>query len=653
MWFFATAQQTLTEDSPVAMLNAPGLYKLKDRFPIQINLEASDIKEICHKRLLTKSAEGEEVLGRAFDTNGPSLRTATQLKDGGVYDTPLDRRAFLNLYPFLPQHFEILLQLLGRLAKKTGGLGLRSAIKVVQDVLVDRAGRKPGEMVLADRPVGTLANTVTFYDSLRRDIQSSYPHIVEGVKRVEDRFPGSALHLDVAKSIAILQILENLPVTSHNIAALLHPAVGASSLRQDVERAVDELLKDHLLPLGEKNGSLRFLTQAAVTLQKQFDEIETRHSDVKSEISKAVRALFTPLPSARLQGVRSVTAGIKLGIGGGQSVSLEGEREPIQLHAEFAPPSAYDQIRGDRENDSRAQAARTSIWVVGKADPMAEQLGVTLVRCQKFIETHRTSSDNETQEFVRIVSERRDRAAGELEGKLRSALLAGSFVAHGAHRPVSEIDADLGEASKKYLGMAAAKIFDRYSEAPVQADGGVAEKFLKTPLGQVKAADDPLSLVKRSGTKILIDRDHKACVSIRDYLRQNGLVEGRRLLDHFNAPPYGWSKDTTRYLLAALLTAGELKLRIAGQDHVVKGDESLGALGSNKALGSVGVSLRDEPPDPDLLLRASERLRALIGENVLPLEDELAAAAKKHFPGFQQAYGPLGTELRNLASRRG
>ena len=32
----------------------------------------------------------------------------------------------------------------------------------------------------------------------------------------------------------------------------------------------------------------------------------------------------------------------------------------------------------------------------------------------------------------------------------------------------------------------------------------------------------------------------------------------------------------------------------------------------------------------------------------MPLEDELAAASKKHFPSFQQAYGALGIELRNL-----
>jgi hypothetical protein len=49
------------------------------------------------------------------------------------------------------------------------------------------------------------------------------------------------------------------------------------------------------------------------------------------------------------------------------------------------------------------------------------------------------------------------------------------------------------------------------------------------------------------------------------------------------------------------------------------------------------------------LLRASVRLRDLIGENVMPLEDELAAASKKHFPSFQQAYGALPMELRTLS----
>jgi hypothetical protein len=115
---------------------------------------------------------------------------------------------FINLYPFLPAHFEILLQLLGRLARKTGGLGLRSAIKVLQDVLIDRGGRLPGELMLADAEAGTLANIGTFYDPLRRDIQSNYGYVAEGTQRIADRYPGKKLHLNVAKSITVLQILE-------------------------------------------------------------------------------------------------------------------------------------------------------------------------------------------------------------------------------------------------------------------------------------------------------------------------------------------------------------------------------------------------------------------------------------------------------------
>jgi hypothetical protein len=335
-------------------------------------------------------------------------------------------------------------------------------------------------------------------------------------------------------------------------------------------------------------------------------------------------------------------------LGGGQSVGLEGEKEPIQIHVEFVESSIYDQTRVDRENDSRATRERTSIFLLGRTDPDAEKLAITLVRCGKFVDAHRNASDPETQDFVRIVSERVDRTTRDLEKKLRDSLQAGSFVAHGGHRPVAELNENLNDASKLFLASAAATVFDRYSEAPLQADGSLAEKFLKTPLDRATSNEDPLQLVTRSGARAQIKTDHKALLSIKDYLGQQGQVEGRRLLEHFNEPPFGWSKDSTRYLLAALFLAAEIKLRIAGQDQVVKNDDTLGALSSNKALGAVGISLREEPPDPDAILRASNRLRDLTGENVLLLEDEIASSAKKHFAGFQQEYSALASELRTL-----
>jgi len=248
VWVISTAQQTLTEDDPRASFNSPELYKLKDRFPIQIDLESSDIKEICYRRLLGKSPQGEETLGTLFDNHGQELRFNTRLQDANYYDADFDKTTFVNLYPFLPAHFDILLHLLGALAKSTGGIGLRSAIKVVQDILIEGP---EGQNPVANQPTGWLATTVTLYDVLEKDIRRAAPSIHKAVGKTLIRFPDSPVHQEVAKTVAVLQILGNIPVTAQNVASLIHPAVDASSLRDQDEAAVKELIADAFVPFVE------------------------------------------------------------------------------------------------------------------------------------------------------------------------------------------------------------------------------------------------------------------------------------------------------------------------------------------------------------------------------------------------------------------
>jgi len=164
VWLIATAQQTLTEDNPNARFNSDKLYKLNARFPIPIDIEASDIKEITTKRLLGKSASGADELKKLFSKHGEMLRLNTRLTnvERTLYKADLDEKSFIDLYPFLPHHFDLLLALLGRLAKKTGGIGLRSAIRVIQDVLKDNTGD-----YLAESETGLLANTTHIYNVLK------------------------------------------------------------------------------------------------------------------------------------------------------------------------------------------------------------------------------------------------------------------------------------------------------------------------------------------------------------------------------------------------------------------------------------------------------------------------------------------------------
>jgi hypothetical protein len=258
-WIISTAQQTLTEDDPRAALNSDKLYKLKDRFPIQIDLESSDIKEICYRRLLGKSPAGETELGKLFDAHGQALRHNTKLQDAKYYDADFSKESFTNLYPFLPAHFDILLHLLGALAKSTGGIGLRSAIKVIQDVLKGEGGSK----AMADQPVGWLATTVTLYDELEKDIRRAFTSIHQAVGKVQIRFPDSQLHQDIAKSVAVLQILGNLPVSVQNVASLMHPSVTAPSQLDTVKKAVEEMLGDVHVPLGRRTATSSSQRKAA------------------------------------------------------------------------------------------------------------------------------------------------------------------------------------------------------------------------------------------------------------------------------------------------------------------------------------------------------------------------------------------------------
>jgi len=259
VWLIGTAQQTLTEDDPRAALNSPELYKLKDRFPVQIDLEPGDIKEICYRRLLGKSPAGATELSTQFELHGQVLRHHTRLQDAKYYDADFTKDTFLNLYPFFPAHFDILLHLLGALAKSTGGIGLRSAIKVFQDILVEGTD---GDMPVADQPVGYLATTVTLYDALEKDIRRAFPSIHRAVGKVQQlRLSDTTIHHDVAKTVAVLQILANLPVTLQNVASLLHPSIDAPSQFDAVKAAAEALIADPYAPFGEQEGQLCLLSE--------------------------------------------------------------------------------------------------------------------------------------------------------------------------------------------------------------------------------------------------------------------------------------------------------------------------------------------------------------------------------------------------------
>lgn len=645
VWILGTAQQTLTEDNPRASLNSPELYKLKDRFPIQIELEASDIREICYRRLLGKSPNGEKILGELFEKHGQELRFNTKLEDAKYYDTDFDKITFTNLYPFLPAHFDILLHLLGALAKSTGGIGLRSAIKVIQDILIEGPDGQPP---VANQPTGWLATTVTLYDALEKDIRLAALSIHKAVAKALIRFPDSAIHQEIAKTVAILQILGNMPVTVQNIASLTHPTVDAASRRDAVESAVKDLISDGFVPFGEKDGNLCFFSEKINDIDQERAQIPLRSIETRRIQNEGLREVFSPLPSVRLHNTLSVTSGLKSSTGSILE-NLAGEKETIQTVVEFVAPEDYEGARTRLVEESRQLRSQYTIFLLGRTVSEVNDLVSEIYRSREIVQRYRNDPDQEVKEYCSAQTDRANVLTSDLEHLLKNCLSQGSFIFRGQVTAADSLDHDLVEAAKKHLSTVAEQVFDRYNEAPVRADTNIAEKFLKA--GNLKAIDsniDPLSLVQVVGGTPRINTNHKALISIRDFIDRNGSVDGKRLTDYFTDAPFGWSPDTLRYLVAALFVNGEIKLKISGREIKVKGQQAIEGLRTNNSFKTVEISLRDGQLPPEVLALAAQRLTDLTGEPTIPLEQEISKSAAKHFPQLQLKYGPLVLELENL-----
>jgi hypothetical protein len=645
VWIISTAQQTLTEDDPKASLNSDKLYKLKDRFPIQVDLESSDIKEICYRRLLGKSPTGEQELGKLFDAHGQSLRHHTKLQDAKYYDSDFSRETFINLYPFLPAHFDILLHLLGALAKSTGGIGLRSAIKVIQDILVESSNEQPA---IADQSVGWLATTVTLYDALERDIRRAFSSIHHAVGSTYIRFPDSKLHEEIAKSIAVLQILGNLPITPQNLASLMHPAISHPSRLDEVHTAIEEMLKDQFTPLQEKDGNLCFLSEKVGEIDRERGDIALRSIELQRISNAALRESFDPLPRTSLHSTQTVTTGLKVQYGN-QLHGLAGEQNKIQTIIEFAGASDYENSKNRLIEESRQRNGQSIIYLLGHSNAETDSLAKEIYRSQRIAEIHRNDPDQEIKEYCTSQIERAAKLAIQLQQKLKQALTQGSFIFRGQVTAVTALEQDLLDAAKKLLSDVAAQVFDRYFEAPVRVETALAEKFLRngTPAA-ITSALDPLGLVEVVAGKPNFKSEHKAIISIRDYIERTGTVEGKRLLDHFSDAPFSWSPDTVRYILAAMLLFGEIKLKVSGREVTTAGSQAIEALKTNKSFGTIGISLRIERPSIEICGRAAGRLTELTGDLVVPLELEISKVVVKHFPQFQQQYAPLSERLAAL-----
>lgn len=657
VWIVATGQQTLQEIVEQAAYNSAELNKLRDRFPISIQLDARDIKEITYLRLLTKEAESHKTLKEKFNEQGQKLIAATKLEGWSLFNADLDADTFARFYPFLPQHFDLLMELIRTLARSTGGIGLRSAIRVIQDLLVDVSrSLPPGKKPLADRAVGTLACADDFFDTLRNDIGKVHPHVLNGIEKVERLFASDPFTVRVAKAIAALQPLqEHFPRTEENVSALLYPELGKQPLDQQVKESLAKLIreKESGLVNDPQTGGYGFLSEGIKVYRDKRNEYNPTGGEINRLRSQLLARIFEQLPASMLENIKKVEAGILY-----QKTPVLGEGNDIQIRIEPASPESFDNRRETLlvETNAKREFENTVALLVSFPDEIEEKL-VDVRRSDFIIGTiPERDADKDVAQFLRSERALMTKSQEDAQKLIEQTLFQqGLFVFKSRPTPVKELGSTLDAACRQIVGDVAKTVFPKFQLSPIRPNTDIAAKFLEVErLDRMPSDKDPLQLVAKVGGKYAVQTTKDVLVEAMRCFAElagasgSGRIQGKVIQDRFFQSEYGWTKDATRYIFAALFRAGEVQLHTGEGTVTTPGPQAIEAFKSTNSFNRAGVSIRDSRPPLDAMDRAARRLEELFAIEVLPLEEHISRAVRTHIPTVLESVGSLPDRLRLL-----
>ncbi len=311
VWIIGTAQQTLAEDDEKAALNSPLLYKLKDRFPIQIELESGDIKEICYRRLLGKSSAGERQLGALFEQHGQARGTTPSCKTrASMMPTSTAPRSSTSI----PSCRGTSISCCGYWPRWRSPPAASACARPSASF---RISWSKGQRAATRWPTSAWAGWRLPSRSMMRWRRTSAAPSPPSIRRW--RRPGALLRFAHTHRGGQDRGGAADPGEYAGLAAERDqpdaPGGGRPARRDAVDAAIAELIGDAFVPFGEKDGNLCFFSEKLNDIDQERLQIPLRGIDTLRIRHEALRDVFADLPSAQVERTLTVKSGIKALVG--------------------------------------------------------------------------------------------------------------------------------------------------------------------------------------------------------------------------------------------------------------------------------------------------------------------------------------------------
>ena len=612
-WVVVTSQEKLGELVSGLDDKKIELARLMDRFPqeLQVHLEPSDISEVTSKRVLTKNALAQKLLGELFDQHRGRFTEQTRLT-ADIKLPDLTRDSFIDLYPLLPYQIDLIIQVVsglrthGGASKHVGGAN-RTIIKLAQQLLINPA------VNLAEQPIGSVARLDQVYDLVEGNIGSEVRAKISAISK-ELEHP---LAQPVAKVICLLQYVKSVHRTAENISAALHPGVAVDSQLAAVKDALRQLEAANKVRMGD--DGYRIPTPAEDDWERIRNGISPKPGDAHRIYSEVLAAFWQPQPSHTLFETKTFKAG--LSIHGREIVGGD-----MMFHVQLAEVGGpYQELA--TELRARSQQERKNVfWAIALND-VVDRETVELFRSKEMLA--RKEREAKTADETALIGEekiRQRRHQDELRRLIKTSCLAGSVSFRGNDRSPDDRAVDMGKSAAYILSDVLPEVFDRFKEAAAKAADvkkGVDALLTAENLQGLPSVFTTLGLLRDEKGKTVFRVESGALAEVLARIEERAnygdTASGRFLADELAKEPFGWDFEVVRLLVLALLRAGKIQSISKGQTiDSATGIEARDTFSNNNFFRQ--ASFRPKKGiEFEELVKASEAFRDTFGSEVREL----------------------------------
>lgn len=559
VWLFATGQQKLEDTG-----QADNIGKLKDRFPpaLRVHLHPSNIRDVVHKRLLSKKPAHERMLRELFQKHRPDLALH------GYRCEDLTEEDFLEVYPMLPGHVDLLMQITSNLRTRSSrAQGDDHAIRGLLQLL----GELFREQKLGEREVGELVTLDAIFEvqssALDADVQTTLTRIFDHPEVRDDE-----VALRAARAVALLELIqEQEPTTPDLVARCLYRRLGEGNQVQAVAQALERLRAANLVAYSEKHG-FKIQSSAGQEWERERDDIGVTAEQVSEVVKGKLKVLLATPERPRHKGCSFPWAAF---FSDGRHFSDE-RVQTTNDNAAVTVDFRFLRSRDDRaaatwiQRSDQEQLRDRLLWVVGEPG-QTEGLAREFARSEHMVKRYGGRRESLTKEKARLLLEEEARFE-ELEKKVLTAVgdafLEGRLFFRG--QPLEP--RTLGSAFAGVLVAAAQRIlpalypyFTEIAVTPTEL-GQLLEKQLAGPSN--KFMESGLGILSLDAGKYVATCSGTEPSRILQFIEASKGTSGAAVISHFGGPPNGYPVDVVRACLAGLLRAGKIRIRPDGQPEI-------------------------------------------------------------------------------------